>query len=158
MKLTVNELSSIDFGSSHRWSVTLTDIGITGGFSGPYIPATNVEETMFGLGTRDFKLGPATYQLPTTINTPSVSITLADDVKYTIHQQIKEWMEEVFANGRLHLSKVKTLNVIKYDHKDSVVFTNTYEVLPFNDIKFLGDPDVNLLSNTLSLLVTNKIK
>lgn len=158
MKLTANELSNFDVGSTHRWSVTLDGIGITGNYSGTYLPATNVEEIMTGIGTQDIELGPATFQIPFSITTPSVSLTFVDNVNYTIHLQIKQWMLDVFAQGRVHFSKKKILNVIKYDHKDVIIFNTTYEVLPSNDIKFLGDPTSQPLTNTLNLMVINKIK
>ena len=88
MKLTANGLSNFDVGSSHRWSVTLDNIGITGNYTGTYLPATSVEELMGGIGVTDIDLGPSTFQIPYTASVPSISITFVDDIKYTIHRRL----------------------------------------------------------------------
>nr|DAX81732.1 MAG TPA: hypothetical protein [Bacteriophage sp.] len=156
MKLSVSELSKIDFGSSHRWSVMLEGIGLAAG-SGEYIPATSVEETFTGIETKSVEAGPTSYDIPYTISSIAVSITFIDDIAYTIHDQLVNWYKEVFDKGRVHFSKRKKLKVIKYGIKDEILSSNTYEVLPGQDIKFVGSSDPQLLTNTISFIVINQI-
>lgn len=156
MMLSVSELSKIDFGSSHRWSVMLEGIGLSAG-SGEYIPATAVEETFTGIESKSVEAGPTSYNIPYTIATTEVSITFIDDVSYTIHDQLIKWFEEVFDKGRVHFSKRKKLNIIRYGLKGDILSSNTYEVLPAQDFKFVGSSDPQLLTNTISFMVINKV-
>jgi hypothetical protein len=157
MKLSVAELSKIDFASTHRWSVTLDGIGISTS-RGTYIPATNVEEHMNGIESKSVDVGPASYSLPHKQTGPSLSISYIDDKDYTIHLQLRDWIKEAFDKGRIYFSKKKKLTIIKYGLKDEVISDSAYEVLPAFDMKFVGDNNISLLSNSMSLVVLSIIK
>ena len=157
MKLSVAELSGIDFGSTHRWSVTLDGIGISTG-KGLYIPATNVEEHINGIESKSVDVGASSYSLPHKQTGPNISITYIDDKDYTIHLQLRDWIKEAFDKGRIYFSKKKVCKVIKYGLKDEVISDSAYEVLPAFDLKFVGDNNVSLLSNSMSLVVLSIVK
>lgn len=155
MILSVAELSVIDFGSAHRWSVILDGVGISTS-KGLYIPATNVEEHIASIKTRDFDVGVASLKLPIGLEYPSINVTFVDDVNYTIHKQLEAWAKEIIVNGRVCLSKRKTINIVKYGIDLAVLWNHTYEVTLENGVKFLGENTPSNLTNSMALTVLSK--
>lgn len=156
MILTVNELSQIDFGSAHRWSVIMDGVGISTS-KGAYIPATNVEEYVASIKSRDFDVGVASLKLPAGLEYPSITVTFVDDVKYTIHKQLEAWAKQIIVNGRICLSKRKKITIMKYGIDHSVLWTHSYEVLLDNGVKFLGENTQSNLTNSMTLTVVSKL-
>lgn len=157
MILSIGELGNYDFASTHRWSVVLTDIGLPSR-NGKYIPATNVDELIYGLTSRDIKLGPASFKIMEGLTTPAVSVNYIDQDDYLIFKQLQEWAKSIFNNGRWDYSKTKTLTVIKYKKNGEVDHSTSYEVLLDDTIKYLGESSPGLMSNVMVFVIIDIIK
>lgn len=166
-KVTQN---SAFFAQAHLWSVhflnddrwNLLDLG---GSVGKGLPATSITEPLFDLEYEGIPVrGGSVLTLPKTVSHhPTLQINLHDAENYNISSLMVEWVNDCIQEGATSFStlekQAKQIAIRKYNRKSGQpIYTNTYLVLPGEELLYTGSNDLEWLMNDISLRVVKATK
>ena len=94
-------LRNVEWSTSIDWDVRFSDGGGPGAPFTDWFPAIDVEENIATLNNHVIEAYMSSYEFPMGSSIFDLSVTFIDDVKYTVHEWLADWIN----NGILNYDK-----------------------------------------------------
>lgn len=155
-----SHLWSIHFVNDQRWN--LLDMG---GSVGKGLPATSIVEPLFDLEWEALPVrGGHTLNLPKAANHhTTLQVSLHDSENYDISSLMVEWVNAVIKEGQTSFKNLekqaKQVAIRKYNRREgTAIYSNTYLVLPGEELLYSGGNDLEWIKNDFNLRVVKATK
>ena len=137
-----SSLREINWSQNWRWDIQFPTAPSP---FNEWFPATDVDENIFTLNTKDFNSGMSTYSLPKDSTQFDLKVTWIDDMALTLEHWLEHWVNSkimILKNGGTCLrplkSIVKEVHLHKLDSMNEIVASHKFLVYPKDSLYFEG--------------------
>ena len=141
--LDPTKMRAVEWASGINWDIRF---GQQGGLSEPFtdwFPATDVEENLATLNNHSYEFYLSTYEFPLGSAVFDLQITFIDDVKYTVHEWIADWVNNGILNGGKYLTPLREAarlcEIVRMDAAGEILKATSYWVTPDGSINWTGE-------------------
>lgn len=146
----LQQVREVDWASTIDWDVRFKDAPAP---FNEWFPATDVEENIATMNNHSIEAHMSTYEFPLGSAIFDLQVTFIDDVLYTIHDYLADWINRGILNGGEYLTPlrraVRHCEVVRTDGTGRVIYSAAYWVTPEGGINWQGNSSADVASNSM---------